>query len=232
MSDIEAVPNTDENVKIIDKQIARLGRSCGECYACCVHLGIEALHKWPGQPCKHLDGSGGADKRCTIYQSRPRACSHYYCGWLAGIGSDNIRPDRSGILITLYPPHDYSKEKIGYNPNTMTSKYCATIHITDPELAGEIDDPDSKIGFVLSVLTGEGCNDIRIVKSPCRPGSKIVHMHNGVVRNGRILKPGRDGFEELKFATDSRIAGRYLTVERGSNEEAAWKALLGKGSKG
>ena len=50
-------------------------RPCGECAACCVWLGIESLKKWPGQTCKHLDGSI-LDKRCTVYDQRPACCVH------------------------------------------------------------------------------------------------------------------------------------------------------------
>src|SRR5215472_4012184 len=77
-------------------------RQCGDCFACCVHLGITELKKYPDQPCKHLDGALGPDKRCSIYAKRPSACAIYKCLWRQGIGPDWLRPADSGILITMY----------------------------------------------------------------------------------------------------------------------------------
>ena len=78
-------------------------RACGECYACCVHLGIDALHKHPGQACRHLAGQGGATARCGIYDRRPLACATFLCEWRIGAFPDDFRPDISGLLVTVYP---------------------------------------------------------------------------------------------------------------------------------
>jgi len=219
----EFVINTDENVRLLEKHLTR---KCGDCYACCVHLGIEELRKWPGQTCKHLDGTI-ADKRCTVYENRPKACSSYYCGWIANMGPEDLRPDKSGVLVTLYPPHDYSDEQINYDPNEMSSPFSATIHVTDDDLAGDLADPDSKIGVMLNVIVGLGCNDIRIMDSPARAGQRVVHMHNGNVRLGRLRRSSKYGYEELVFHTEEPPIGRYITVERGSDEEKKWAEILG-----
>lgn len=75
-------------------------RSCGSCYACCVWLGIDELNKFFGQSCKHLDGRNGPEKRCGIYETRPKACSRYKCGYIDGMNID--RPDETGFIITAY----------------------------------------------------------------------------------------------------------------------------------
>ncbi len=72
-------------------------RSCGSCKACCTPLGIPALDKAPGIPCKHLCAEG-----CSIYAERPQDCREYFCGWRLGVGGETARPDQVGLLLT---PH-------------------------------------------------------------------------------------------------------------------------------
>jgi hypothetical protein len=72
-------------------------RKCGECTGCCTPLAIPELDKPPGVPCKHILPEGG----CGIYETRPKACREYDCGWRIGIGKfEEERPDRLGLLLT------------------------------------------------------------------------------------------------------------------------------------
>jgi hypothetical protein len=74
------------------------GRECGECAVCCTHLRIEdpELHKPGGVRCPNLLAGGG----CGIYETRPRPCRTFFCGWRRiGYLGDEWRPDRSGIMI-------------------------------------------------------------------------------------------------------------------------------------
>lgn len=74
------------------------GRECGGCTACCRHLGIDApeLKKPDGVACRHcVEGFG-----CGVYADRPALCRDWYCGWRLLTLSDEMRPDRSGILLT------------------------------------------------------------------------------------------------------------------------------------
>jgi hypothetical protein len=73
-------------------------RACGGCTACCKHLTIDEVDfkKPAGFLCKHCVEEVG----CSIYQSRPRVCRTWYCGWRRiGWLSDALRPDRSAVLI-------------------------------------------------------------------------------------------------------------------------------------
>lgn len=76
-------------------------RTCGECRACCITLGFQALpedspfEKPYGVPCQHLIQIG-----CGIYQERPPVCQRFACGWLQAPNlPDALRPDRCGVLF-------------------------------------------------------------------------------------------------------------------------------------
>jgi hypothetical protein len=72
-----------------------VGRSCGSCNACCKVFLVPEVGKTDGNWCQHcVVGSG-----CAIYQSRPFACREFACAWLNGLGDDNLRPDRFGVMI-------------------------------------------------------------------------------------------------------------------------------------
>jgi hypothetical protein len=76
------------------------GRECGGCTVCCTVLAIDQpeLQKAPGEPCVHCTSGCG----CAIYQTRPRICRTWFCGWrnLPWMG-EALRPDRSHILVHL-----------------------------------------------------------------------------------------------------------------------------------
>lgn len=73
------------------------GRECGSCTSCCVELAIDApqLKKPDGCECPHLVAGAG----CGIYADRPALCRNWYCGWRMGALTDDMRPDRSGMLL-------------------------------------------------------------------------------------------------------------------------------------
>lgn len=72
-------------------------RSCGDCTVCCTLCYVPELDKGEGKKCKHCD------KGCVIYESRPKSCRNYKCEWLKGELPDNMRPDKSGVMIEVYP---------------------------------------------------------------------------------------------------------------------------------
>jgi len=77
------------------------GRACGGCNVCCVALTIDdpALRKVQGYRCRHTLPDHG----CAIYETRPRTCREFYCGWrqLKWV-RETLRPDLSGVLVRLH----------------------------------------------------------------------------------------------------------------------------------
>lgn len=69
-------------------------RICGKCTACCKTHGVAELKKPSGTICSHRDVSLG----CRIYEERPQACRSYRCSWLVGLGLEEYRPDKTGIV--------------------------------------------------------------------------------------------------------------------------------------
>lgn len=83
-------------------------RSCGECAACCTADPVNsdptfdqiAVHKPSGLRCPYqTPGSSPARGCCSVYEQRPRCCAIYECEWLNGHGTEEDRPDRSGVIV-------------------------------------------------------------------------------------------------------------------------------------
>lgn len=79
-------------------------RECGECNFCCTHIHIEKLSKPAGTICQH--DCKLAAGRCGIYQNRPSECAQYSCAWLDGFLPDDLRPDKSGLLLERVELHE------------------------------------------------------------------------------------------------------------------------------
>jgi hypothetical protein len=90
----------------VEGHLAKNGRSCGECRACCTVKEIKALPEpkpcW--QPCPN-EFEGG----CAIWEARPTECREYACLWRGGIleGDQRRRPDRCGILWEITGSEEY-----------------------------------------------------------------------------------------------------------------------------
>jgi len=74
-------------------------RICGECTRCCegwLKADIHGHRMGGGVPCHFLKAA-----RCSIYESRPKVCRSFVCGWLMP-GSpfpEEWRPDKVGFII-------------------------------------------------------------------------------------------------------------------------------------
>lgn len=163
-------------------------RTCGSCYVCCVWLGIEELRKKGGKACRHLTGTQGPEKRCSIYEIRPQACVRYQCGWIEGLGEDAQRPDQSGVLISAYPE-------------------SFTFRITDHKKAGTI--KEGNLANLLHELIGLGADNIVVVDDK---NKKVTHFYQGNIYDGKLLK--QDGYEDMKFMTTNPPIGRYESFEK------------------
>ena len=183
-------------------------RPCGECYACCVGLGVLELKKWPMQACFKLDGQEPC-ARCTIYDSRPTACQTYNCGWRSGFGGQDARPDKSGLLVTIYP-----RERLGDDSSIPNMPViAATIIIMDPGKAGTL--VVGNLRAMVEQLLNEGIEDVRVVRYETQ---SVLHFLKGVVRQGKLLPSDREAgmYEALKFATYDPPIGRWEFREKGT----------------
>ena len=162
---------------------------CGTCYACCVYLDIKELNKWGGQHCNHLNGVDCPEKRCSIYQRRPEACSSYRCAWLQGCFDEDLRPNACGVLVTGY---DIDGER------------SITLNVFDQSRAGSIVDPHSPICRIIADLPPELTKNIFI---RFFPGRKVIILQEGKVFKGKVSRDRK--LEELKIEYDADGIGRF-----------------------
>lgn len=72
-------------------------RECGGCTLCCKLLEVKEISKLQGKWCSHCALGRG----CKIYDDRPKACDDFNCLWLQGFGTDDMRPDKSKVVMTV-----------------------------------------------------------------------------------------------------------------------------------
>lgn len=73
-------------------------RECGECTACCTWL-IGNAYGWEfggGKSCRFLCETG-----CSVHKARPKVCEGYFCAWAQELINEDLRPDKSGILVSV-----------------------------------------------------------------------------------------------------------------------------------
>lgn len=73
-------------------------RKCGSCSACCTTLAVAGLGKPAYTKCAHVKQG---TRSCKIYDQRPGECQSYDCGWLQGFGTNAMKPDECGVVITM-----------------------------------------------------------------------------------------------------------------------------------
>lgn len=177
-------------------------RPCGTCYACCIWLGIDAkaeqnkvaVRKFPGQTCTKLDGTNPIC-RCSVYDNRPKACERYNCAWKSGFTTDLDRPDKAGMLCTVYPGE--------------TTDMSMTIFIFAPEKCGELSDQTSPLFRMLNEAIFHKILDVRIVN----PHNRVVfHFINGKIYRGDLLKSSEP--EALEFVTFNPPLGNWETRDQ------------------
>ena len=74
-----------------------VARQCGSCTLCCTTMGIAEIDKPERQRCPNDSG-----EYCRIYESRPPSCRSFTCAWIRGVGTDDDRPDKLGVVLTTY----------------------------------------------------------------------------------------------------------------------------------
>lgn len=176
-------------------------RPCGSCSVCCSALGIDELQKKAGPPCVHLRKPQFGDQhRCTIYDRRPIACSRFYCAWAFGLGpTNNGRPDRSGLMIVIYPPDPDEDRPLS-----------AVISIVDDRRCGPLDDETSLIRQFITHLLELGLTRITIIN---RTTGGVLYLADGLMRAGK-LRPQKS-YEDLSFdLVDGPPVGAVLMEKR------------------
>lgn len=73
------------------------GRACGACRACCKLPDIPELRKPINTWCRHIDFDN-PEGGCSIHARRPATCRGFECAWLSGLGDEQDRPDRLGVM--------------------------------------------------------------------------------------------------------------------------------------
>ena len=79
-------------------------RSCGGCTACCYTHSVDMDGVTTGfySLCTHCTAGVG----CAIYTKRPRSCQVYKCLWRSEDLPEMLRPDKSGIILDVWPYED------------------------------------------------------------------------------------------------------------------------------
>jgi hypothetical protein len=160
-------------------------RKCGSCTACCTWLGVEELRKYTGEKCEHLRVVP-VTKRCSIYHNRPGSCARYKCLWLAGFGEEELRPNKSGILITPYP---------------MESSIALTVNIFNIEKASKHID-----AVIAKLLAMPHVVEVRAIYIRER---RALLFTNGNIFEAKLLPS--QGYEDLRFAASAIPIGQYIT---------------------
>lgn len=101
-------------------------KPCGDCAVCCEgHLIGSAYGNsyGNGKKCLFL-----VEKKCSIYTARPEACKKYQCAWSQSLLPDHLRPDISGILVTVQTDKSDGKQylkttEINQTPNNEVYQY-------------------------------------------------------------------------------------------------------------
>jgi hypothetical protein len=75
--------------------LPQVKRSCGGCTECCTAVAVAELEKPYFATCRHQTATG-----CSIYAERPNGCRQYNCAWLQGMLTDEMRPDKSGFILS------------------------------------------------------------------------------------------------------------------------------------
>lgn len=164
-------------------------RECGPCTACCTYLGIAELQKPANVPCKHLT-KVRSERCCSIYTKRPRSCQTYACTWLQGAFAKHMRPDRAGLMVSIY------------RSEISGETYSATMVIIDARRAGSL--REGAVHDFVEYLINMGLNDIRIIDYKTM---NLIWLCKGLIRQGKLLN--QEGFEDLKFEAYDPPIGAY-----------------------
>ena len=109
----------------------RTERACGGCTMCCFTHGVENVdneYKKAESWCKHCDIGRG----CRVYQTRPQDCVTFTCMWLRGIGAEEHRPDKTGVVLNsvVIPELPTALVMTGTVAGALESDYATRLAMT------------------------------------------------------------------------------------------------------
>lgn len=118
-----------------------VGRKCGSCDLCCTIYPVPGItgkddrcrfaRSGTVTEMKVQVGEFGVDfapsyhpqTGCGIYDKRPRMCRQFFCGWRLGLGEDDERPDKTGVVLDLvgsgHPDQAAVGVRLTFGPNEM-----------------------------------------------------------------------------------------------------------------
>ena len=82
-------------------------RSCGTCSVCCYvsKVDFSEVKKPPHKRCLHVidDRIDNRTGSCGIFgqDCRPSECQSFICSWLGGMGNEDDRPDKTGVMLSI-----------------------------------------------------------------------------------------------------------------------------------
>lgn len=93
-------------------------RPCEECTACCTYLiGSAFGHEFGGgNSCKFL-----CEKGCDVYRARPKTCESYFCAWAQELLSEEMRPDKCGVLSSVENGLDGQYLRLSFTQETINT---------------------------------------------------------------------------------------------------------------
>ena len=105
-------------------------KPCGDCTACCDGFLIGNSHGnmfGDGKCCPFL-----LEKKCAIYNDRPRSCINYQCAWTQNLFPEWMKPNQCGVMISVEVDKDNKqylraielKELIEYSVYAEIEKFC------------------------------------------------------------------------------------------------------------
>jgi uncharacterized cysteine cluster protein YcgN (CxxCxxCC family) len=177
-----------------DAERVTTARSCDGCDLCCIAPGIAELRKPPGQRCSSLCGEPG--RSCSIYPSRPRVCSGFYCLWRATetVLPEWLRPADCGFLLAFNQLDEWPA--------------VVTVHV-DPERPDAWRSPWAITVFVTlaehwNCLVAIG--QVPITSHVICPDGSMIEVEN----NPWAMSDGMVGAPSFVFGPDRRPLGAHL----------------------
>jgi hypothetical protein len=112
-------------VDVAEIEPERPSRRCGTCRVCCRLPELPALGKPLDVVCRHVNSDDRSEAGCSVFGSaaRPQVCGQFKCGWLLGLGGENDRPDKLGVLMqpTVRGEHEQVLAFVEDQPGALNS---------------------------------------------------------------------------------------------------------------